>query len=42
MKKKLKLNHLIYPTLDGSKEIPIFLIENNIENVNRDELKRWF
>ena len=39
---KMKTKSSYIPTLDGSKEIPIFLIENNIENVNRDELKDGF
>ena len=39
---KIKSKSLYIPTLDGSKEIPIFLIENNKDKVNRDELKVGF
>ena len=35
MKKKLKLKSSHISTLDGSKEIPIFLIENNKEKCKK-------
>ncbi len=40
--KKIETKSSYISTLDGSKEIPIFLIENNKEIVKRDELKNGF